>query len=179
MQGKLTEGQPVGWKVDRRSLRLMKSWRRFTVNPAVAWKVNWCWQKVLRPMFVYRRSRGCTNRWRKLMKGTADARKVDGSWWKVLQTHGNFTEGFVAIRKVHGRTSGCTESWWKLSVVVQTQRKLTEYPRPHGKLTKVDRNTHNRTESWLKVTEGPTVARNVNRRFRECSKVEGRFLGHT
>ena len=146
-QGKLTEGQPEGWKVDRKSPSLMKSWCKFTVNPADAWKVNWCWQKVLRQQFVYSRSCGCTT--------------VDGSWWKVLRTHGKLTEGSAAIRKVHRRTSGCTESWWKLPKVVWMQRKLTTYPRSHGKLTE---GAADAKKAWRKLTETSATAQKVDER---------------
>ena len=43
----------------------------------------------------------------------------------------------------------------------------------------VDGNTRDRTETKLKVTVGPTVARNVNGRFRERSKVDERSCCRT
>ena len=102
------------------------------------------------------------------MEGTADARKVDQRFCchkkrsrKVQWTYRKLMEvvgGCVDVKKVDGTSACHTESCQKV-------------PRTHGKLTKVDGNIRDCTESSLKVTEGPTVARNVNGRFQERSKV--------
>ena len=111
----LTEGQADIRKVGRRSRSLTISWWKFTVSPADARKVDWCWQKVPRMQKM-------------LTEVPVEPRKVDGSWRRVLRTQ--------------------------------------------AKLTKVGSKTHDCSESWLKVTEGTTIARNVNGSFRGRTNVD-------
>ena len=114
----------------------MKSWRKFMVNPANARKVNWCWQKVLRPQFVYRRWMLSEDVWtqrklteyprlhRKLTEGPADAQKVDESWRKHPRSYRKLTEG-------DGASHGRTECQRKL---LRTFKSWPKVLLPHGKL---------------------------------------------
>ena len=197
MQGKLTEGQPVGWKVDRRFPILMKSWRKFTINPADALKVNWCWQKVRRPQLDYRRWKLPEDVWtqRKLTEylrphvRLTDARKVNNSWQKHPRSRRKLTEG---DRRCNSR-SECQQkvqrmfkSWRKillqyvkvhvsLQKVWQTHKKWSEYP---ADALKLNGRYYRCTESWRKFTEGPADTMIVGTIPQDVWKVNGSLWTH-
>ena len=194
MQGMLTEGQPARRKVNRRSLGLTKSWRKFTISPVDARKVDWCWRKVLQLRRLFMEnvdverwllteghadawkvngwSLGHTESWRKSMECAAGMRKVDRRSHRRTESWRNLRKCPADMRKVNGRSRRCTESRWMVLWL-------------HGNLTEVDKRSRCRTKSWQnlpwtheswsswKVPLLHVKLMEVDRRCCGCTKVDG------
>ena len=190
MHEKVTEveGWLLGWEVEKRSYGCRKCWREIlriyenvTECSADSRNIDKSLQKV--PL-MHKKIDGkflrSTESWCKFMEGPADARKDDGSWRKVvltqrkftecLQPHGNLTEGPAAIRKVHGRSCGCTESWWKLMEGCAGAKKVDGMS---AAAWEVDERSRRRTESWRKMADRPATAQSVVWRWRKVARSHG------